>query len=372
MIKTCLLLANLRESSVNSLKMRARVRLFRYTWGGWRDSLSIPNLAPKIVVRGLFSPMNVLQSACLFPKIFTVLAVCLACTSVAFSAPCDDDVWMVSTRGLPTICRMPLSAAIGIERLNPAVNCWERSDLQSLLDDPTRPLMIFIHGNRYSTADAKSQALQLARQAKRCCPDVAPVRTVVFSWPSEQDGILLRDGRIKYERAFADGHYFAWFLGHIEPQRPVAIMSYSFGSIITLEAFQDLVAAQRAGRSDVQPWTHRSGRTNLVFVAPAVRCDALSPRGPYRETLNFFNQLTLIINSEDRVLGFFPWIDCKQSLDALGHVGMPRSWLPTNVDFTTTNAATVIGKDHGLSVYLRSSVLARRICTGATENLVQP
>ena len=170
MIKTCLLLANLRESSVNSLKMRARVRLFRYTWGGWRDSLSISNLAPKIVVRGLFSPMNVLQSACLFPKIFTVLAVCLACTSVAFSAPCDDDVWMVSTRGLPTICRMPLSAAIGIERLNPAVNCWERSDLQSLLDDPTRPLMIFIHGNRYSTADAKSQALQLARQAKRCCP----------------------------------------------------------------------------------------------------------------------------------------------------------------------------------------------------------
>jgi len=317
--------------------------------------------------------MNALQSACLFPKIFAILAICFACASDGFAAPCDDDdVWVVSTRRLPGICRMPLSASVGVERLKPAANCWERSTLRSLLDDPTRPLMIFIHGNRYSTVDAKSQALQLARQAKICCPDAASVRTVVFSWPSEQEGILLRDGRIKYERAFADGHYFAWFLGQIEPQRPVAIMSYSFGAIITLEAFEDLVAAQRAGRTDVQPWIHRSGRTNLVFVAPAVRCDALSPCGPYRETLNCFNQLTLIINSEDRVLGFFPWLDCKQNLDALGHVGMPQCWLPTDVDFTTTDAATVIGTDHGLSVYLRSSVLARRICTGAIESLVQP
>jgi len=286
--------------------------------------------------------------------------------------PCSDsssDVWVVSTRHLPGICQLPLSANFGVERLDPESRRWERSDMAALLADSTRPLMIFIHGNRYEHASAKQQGLDLARRATACAAAAAGVRTVIFSWPSEQQGILLRDGRAKYERAFVDGHYLARLLGDVEPNRPVAIVGYSYGAIITLEAFEDLVAAERSGRTDVQRWIDRPAPVNIVFIAAAIRCDALAPRGPYREVVDCFDRLTLLTNSSDDVLRFFPLLECGSRADALGYVGMPARWLPTHVSFSTIDAANVVGRTHGFPYYLGSQSLTRRICTGAVEGL---
>jgi esterase/lipase superfamily enzyme len=282
-----------------------------------------------------------------------------------------QDVWIVSTRRLPDIGRMPTQANVVVERhvAEPGGNRWARSDLATLLGDPLQPLVVFVHGNRYEAPDARAQGLRLARHLEVRADVPGRLRTVVFSWPSEQRGILLRDGRAKYERAHSDAHYMAWLLGHVEPTRPVAIVGYSFGSIITLEAIAELVAAERAGRSDVQPWTDRPGRTHLVFVAAAVRCDALAPRGPYRAALEGVDRLTLVLNSQDDALRFFPCLDRRVRADALGYVGMPRGWLPPAVEFTATDAASIVGKDHGLANYLASPTLADRIAGGATRGL---
>lgn len=279
------------------------------------------------------------------------------------------DVWTVSTRRLGGICRLPDAPQFAIEQCVDSDCCrWEPADLPGLLDDPERPLLVFIHGNRYDPAAAKQQGVLLARHCTAACPGGCRPRVVVFSWPSSQQGILLKDGRAKYGRAHADGHYLAWFLGQVAPERPVAIVGYSFGALITLEALEDLVAAERAGRTDLAPWTRRAGRTHLVFVAPAVRCDALAPRGPYAETLACFDRLTLVINSRDDALKFFPWLDPDVGADALGYVGMPRRWAGT-AEFTATDAARIVGKNHGLPLYLASPTLTRRIAAGALESL---
>jgi hypothetical protein len=279
------------------------------------------------------------------------------------------DVWTVSTRRLAGICRLPDEPRFAVERcIDPDCQRWERADLAELLDEPLRPLLVFIHGNRYEPASAKQQGVLLARHCVAACPGGCRPRVVVFSWPSDQQGILLKDGRAKYGRAHADGHYLAWFLGQIAPERPVAIVGYSFGALITLEALEDLVAAERSGRGDLAAWTRRPGRTHLVFVAPAVRCDALAPRGPYAETLACFDRLTLVINSRDDALKFFPWLDPDVRADALGKVGMPRRWAG-ETEFTATDAATIVGKNHGLPLYLASPALTRRIATGALESL---
>jgi hypothetical protein len=284
------------------------------------------------------------------------------------------DIWMVSTRGLPGICRLPESADLDVQR-----HCddgrgsrWERSDVATLLGEPERPLVIFLHGNRYEPAAARRQGVLLARHLAARCPCTGPVRTVIFSWPSAQDGLLLRDGRAKYQRAHADGHYLGWLLGQVDPARPVAIVAYSFGALITLEALEHLVEAERAGRSDLAPWTVRQGRTHLVFIAPAVRCDALAPRGPYRDAFACIDRLTLIINSRDDALRFFPWLDPRVRADALGFVAMPRAWVPPGVEFSATDGAGLIGRQHGLALYLASPPLARRISTGALERLTDP
>lgn len=286
------------------------------------------------------------------------------------TCPAAADVWVVSTRRLPCIAAVPAGVDLAVERCtDPACGRWERADLASLLAEPGRPLQIFIHGNRYQPGEAKSQGLQFDRRVAAGCPATPPVRTVIFSWPSEQEGLLLRDGRAKYDRAHADGHYLGWFLRQIPAEQPVAIVAYSFGALITVEALEDLVAVERTGTGSLQPWTTRPGRTNIVFIAPAVRCDAFGPRGPYRETLAGCDRLTLVINSRDDALRFFPWIDKRVRADALGYVGMPRRWVPAEVEFAACDAAGIIGKNHGLPLYLGSPVLTRRIAAAALADL---
>jgi hypothetical protein len=302
------------------------------------------------------------------PRVATATEVAVDPAAATTAARAADDVWLVSTRHLPGICRLPSTASVAVER---RTDCgrWQRADVADLLVDSGRPLVVFIHGNRYSVGDSRQQGLQLARQMATCCPETGPVRSVIFSWPSEQQGLLLKDGRAKYDRAHADAHYLAWLLGQVEPTRPVAVVGYSYGALISLGALDDLVSAERNGRGGIQPWTHRSARTHFVFIAPAVRCDALAPRGPYREAIDCLDRVTLVINSRDEALKFFPLLDRDLRVDALGRVGMPRRWLPSQIDFTATDASAIVGKNHGLPLYLASPTLTAKIAAGALEGL---
>lgn len=328
------------------------------------------------------SALRLLAAFHLILALASFAASCCSAAVVAASTPADapvqtasrsgdDDVWVVSTRRLPDIRFLPAHVSLGVERLVPDEACgrWMPSDLPSLLDDPQRPLMIFIHGNRYDPADAKSQGLSLARRVAASRPDALPVRTVIFSWPSSQEGLLLRDSRAKYERSMTEGYYFAWLLGQLEPTRPVAVVAYSYGGLIALEAIDNLVTAERSNRSDVQPWLDRPGRLHLVFVAAAVRQDALAPCGEYRSVVRCIDRLTLLNNSRDQALRFFEFIDPDLRTEALGHEHMPARWLPSDVEFIQVDAAPVVGKSHRFPPYMESPSLRQRLATGAIDGL---
>ncbi len=283
----------------------------------------------------------------------------------------EDDCWVVSTRRLPDVGRLPAHVTFGVERLigDTGSSRWLPSDLPSLLDEPQRPLLIFIHGNRYDSASAKTQGLLLARRSRACRPDGPPIRTVIFSWPSSQEGLLLRDSRSKYERAMTEGHYLAWLLGRVPPEQPVAIVSYSYGGLIALEALDHLVEAQRSGRADLQPWIDRPARLHLVLVAAAVRHDALAPCGEYRQVLRCIDRLTLLNNTADHALRFFRFIDPNLRTEALGHENMPARWLPPEIEFAQIDAAPIIGTNHRFCPYLESPSLRQRLATGALGGL---
>jgi len=314
------------------------------------------------------------------------IAVAVAALATIVMAACNpraargDDVWIVSTRRLPSICTVPTAPNLDVQRFvgdgcgpRSGRGRWQQADFASLLGPDehghVKPLVIFIHGNRYEADEARQQGLLLARHCAAACPDAGPVRTVIYSWPSTQQGILGKDGRAKYERAYSEGRYMAWMLGQIDPDRPVGIIGYSFGALITLEALDDLMQAEHSGRTDLQPWRHRPAQTNLMFIAAAVRCDAFAPRGPYRHTLDCVDRVSLIINPRDKALMFFPLLDRRVGAEALGHTGMPRSWMPEHVEFLAVNAEDIIGKKHGLPLYLASPSLTKRLCSSATCGL---
>lgn len=277
------------------------------------------------------------------------------------------DTWVVSTRRLPGIRGLPAHVQFDVERLTDDGACrrWERAELDSLLAEPAQPLVVFVHGNRYEPADAKEQGLRLGRRLADHLPGGQQPRLVIFSWPSQKQGLLLKDGRRKYDRAYADGHYLAWLLSQVEPERPVAVVGYSFGALVAAEALANLDHLAPGGI----PWAERSGRTQLVFVAPALRSDALAPRGPFRETLAGLDRFTLLINSRDEALRFFPLLEPAAKAPALGFIGMPRRWLPAELEYDATDAAGIVGKFHTMRRYLDSRPLADRIAAGALDGL---
>jgi len=333
----------------------------------------------------MFSVSILRLYAALKPSLaLTVIAVACCCAAGVEASPSadapiatdrasngDDDVWVVSTRRLPDISRLPTNVTFGVERLTADATCsrWIQSDLPSLLDDPQRPLMIFIHGNRYDSADAKSQGVLLARRLAACHPKASNARTVIFSWPSSREGHLLQDSRAKYERSMTEGRYLAWLLGQMDPGRPVAIVAYSYGGLIALEALDHLVGAERSGRSNLQPWLDRPARLHLVLVASAVRQDALAPRGEYRKVLRCVDRLTLLNNTRDNALRFFEFVDPDLGTEALGREHMPARWMPPEIEFVQVDAAPVIGKSHRFPPYMESPSLRQRLATGALDGL---
>jgi len=310
------------------------------------------------------NPTTILYSA---RTILTMAVLALGMAAPAAAECPEGDVWVVSTRRLPGICGLPTHADFDVERR--VGGRWERSDIAELLDDPSRPLVFFIHGNRYEPHDAKAQGVAVARRLEAHGSFAAPPRTVVFSWPSQQQGRLIASSRNNYRRSYADGHYLARLLGDVSPEQPVAIIGYSFGCTIAVGAIEDLVEAEGDATMDVAPWVGRPGRTHLVLVAPAIRHDALAPRGPFAAAASGIDRLTLVINSSDLALKMFPHLDPQIGGDALGAVGMPRRWLPGAVEFAATDAADIIGRKHAFPLYLESTTLARRIGAGAVAGL---
>ena len=149
----------------------------------------------------------------------------------------------------------------------------------------------------------------------------------------------------------------------------MAIVAYSYGGLIALEALDHLVGAERSGRSNLQPWLDRPARLHLVLVASAVQQDALAPCGEYRKVLRCVDRLTLLNNTRDNALKFFEFVDPDLRTEALGREHMPARWLPPGIEFVQVDAAPVVGKSHRFPPYMESPSLRQRLATGALDGL---
>lgn len=283
---------------------------------------------------------------------------CGGCRDCLPTACVDPDVWSVSTRCLPRICHPVADADFLVERRN-TPGCWSQAAVEEL-SATERPVVFFIHGNRYDSAAAKRHAVSLARRLDACRPDAAPVRTIVFSWPSESRGLPLREARDNFIRAESDGHYFAALLSKFPREADIGIVSYSFGSKIALVALDDLLSADSGWKAA------RSGHLGLVLVTPAVRVDSLSPRGRYQAAIRAADRLTIFTNPRDEALRFFPFVD-SSGAPAAGYVGIPSRWVPGEVAFSQIDASPIVGKEHSMQRFIDASTLACQIAAGAIE-----
>ncbi|WP_146520878.1 hypothetical protein [Stieleria varia] len=273
-----------------------------------------------------------------------------------------DQHWLLNTRHLSyNACSADLeSPSLDLRRME----CGRsyRVEWEDFRARPYRPLIIYVHGNRMESEDLLSRAMSVHNSVRQF-RNQQPIDWLIWSWPSEKDGILLEDAREKAKRTDAQALYLAWFLANqTDVGQPIGLIGYSFGCRIIGGALHALAGGNISGRT--LPGEHRVGEHFQVgFVAPAMDARAMSACGVYRNACQNINELGLMYNRRDAVLRQFWKLDRDRSTMALGYSG-PRSFAPrydgSTLPVYARNCSQTIGLRHAELDYYEKQCYAGR------------
>jgi len=232
-------------------------------------------------------------------------------------------LWVIDTRGLPSdACQALLQEPrFRISRIDLCQNKCTAS-LGDLLDGRSsgRPVVIAVHGNRMDSGDALERGIFVYQNVVPYYqgPDVD---FVIFSWPSDREGILIRDGREKAERTDAEGLYLAWFVRELVQRNvPIAIIGFSFGGRITTGAMHALAGGSLGGRK--LPGEHITGaNANVGLIAPALEDDWLRPGRYHGMATSNIQNMSILYNRRDAVLRRYWLLEKVRGSIALGFTG---------------------------------------------------
>jgi hypothetical protein len=267
-----------------------------------------------------------------------------------------DRLWVVSTRTLSSdACRASLDCpALQIRQLD---HCGRSQPggidefLGSLSVD--QPVLFQVHGNRMTAETAIERGVFVYNQVVPHC-DARPLDFVIFSWPSEQQGFLLNDGREKAGRTDAEGLYFAWLLRElVQRDIPITIIGFSFGGRVATGALHALAGGPLGGRT-LPGQHHRGANVNLGLIAPALEDDWLKAGSYHGLATQNFQRLSILYNRRDAVLKRYWLIDKVRGNMALGFTG-PKGvgfrFDGTPMPITANDCSTTLGIKHDEKKY---------------------
>ena len=270
----------------------------------------------------------------------------------------QPSVWLLSTRHLSgSPCHADLdSPSIRVDRVGVCGRLC-RESLETFLDsrDPSRPCVIYVHGNRMDPSEALRRGLLVRQQVLGRAGCGEEVDWVIWSWPSEKRGILTADARNKAWRTNVEGLYLGWLLGRIaESGQPTSLVGYSFGARIVSGSLHALAGGSLGGRTLPQP-PLEGVSFRVGMIAPALESHWLSARGYHRLATKNLESLTLLYNRRDAVLRNYWRIDRIRNADALGYTG-PTSFAPrhdgSGLPVRARDCGAVVGFHHDeLSYY---------------------
>jgi hypothetical protein len=223
-----------------------------------------------------------------------------------------------------------------------------------------RSTVIYVHGNRIPSDDAIERG-RLIYQNVKCCRDGSPIDWVIWSWPSDQQGILTHDARIKAARTDGQGLYLAWLLRkHAQFDVDNTLIGYSFGARIITGALHAMAGGSLGGR--MLPGEPQLGRRiEAGLVAPAIDSGWLSSQGYHRLATQNLDRLVLLYNRRDAVLKRYWLIDRVRGRMALGYSG-PSSFAErfdgSTLPVLSRDCSPSVGLQHDELDYYRKSCRA--------------
>lgn len=279
-----------------------------------------------------------------------------ACAPAQAGKRAGDQIWLVNTRHLGCL---PVANALPNYRVHYfAQQAWHSSHAVTFLsyDDPQRPTVFFIHGNRYSSTDAVNSGWQAYYALTRCLPPEQKIRFVIWSWPSEKAGGPLRDVRIKASRTLVEGYYVSRLLTKIRPDVPTGMIGYSYGSRVALGAVHLAAGGQLAGRVVPDARHDEVAMYRIAMLAAGVENDGLLPGARFEMAMSRTDHLLNLYNPWDPALKRYRFVDKFQRPVAMGYTGIYGEWMlgPAAARITECNVGGIIGKTHHEAPYFAS------------------
>jgi hypothetical protein len=128
-------------------------------------------------------------------------------------------------------------------------SCWTSRDVEQYHQycDTETPTAIFIHGNRTDADEAAAYGFRVYRSLQRAA-EGRRFRCEIWSWPSDRTYSRPRpDTQEKIVDCRAQSRYLAEHLTARNPESPICLIGYSFGSRIIVDALQIMSCGNATG-----------------------------------------------------------------------------------------------------------------------------
>jgi hypothetical protein len=207
---------------------------------------------------------------------------------------------------------------------------------------------------------------------RRSCPQGLPVRWIIWSWPSEKEGILLKDAHIKEGRADAQSHYLSWTLKRLAiAERRVNLIGYSFGSRVITGALH-VTAGGNLGQNGLGDPPVTDLRARVALIAPAMESNWLAPQRCHGLAGWNLESIEIFTNSADPVLIGFFLSDPRKSTSAMGVrgiTGRPLNRQGEPIGIKHSDCRSAVGRHHDETRYYADSCgAARRVAQMIWDN----
>jgi len=295
--------------------------------------------------------------------------VCWAATPAALHAePASclparphDEVWLIdarkASRAVVAPGRMPY---FKIARFSEGA--WKPSDMKSLLAGAEQlPHIIWVHGNRIETGEARQEGLAVYRALVAHAADSPPIRFIIWSWPAGQTHGPIKDARLKAERSEPAGYQLAWLLDRLPGKTQVGLVGFSFGARIITGALQLLSGGGLENYYLVERKHPERPPVRVVSWAAALDRDWLLPGEYHGEALSQIDKLLLLNNSCDRALRRYYVLDKYTRPVALGAVGLAARPLgPESAKVAQCDVCSRVGRVHSSDHYVHDPLITGR------------
>jgi hypothetical protein len=270
----------------------------------------------------------------------------------------QDEIVLVDMRGVGSCCDPEVlvrGARVSIFAASDENGCrqWMPSDLSSAVSGaPGMSTVIFVHGNRLTAWDAKREGLAAYRRMACQSASEAPIRFVIFSWPSAQIRGPLKDVRAKAARTGPAGCQLAWLVDQMPADTPLTLVGFSFGARIVTGALH-ILGGGSVGHCGLAELQHPDRRpASVVLLAAAVHSDWLCPGHCHGLAMTQVSEMLLVNNCDDPAMKYYRFVSQNGRPQALGCCG------PTCIDaagaskIVKRNVSCYVGDNHDLFCYL--------------------